>query len=88
MGVPAELSSLVEQLYHRTRAQYGDGAGQVSLARLYEDLSGINLRLNDSTPSSLADVVAAEVPATASIAASVAASVAVASSVNSDQASA
>ncbi|GEP28595.1 NAD(P)-dependent oxidoreductase [Cryobacterium levicorallinum] len=99
VGVPAELSGLVEQIYRRARAQYGDAAGEMSPVRLYEDLSGINLRLNDSTPSSPADVVAAvaaaeeaaEVSANAAVAASVAASAAasaVASSVNADLASA
>jgi len=87
------------QRARRARAQYGDGAGEMSPVRLYEDLSGINLRLNDSTPTSPADVVvavtaveeAAGVSAAASIAASIAASaaaVAVASSVNADLASA
>ncbi|MGO2110999.1 MAG: hypothetical protein ACTH31_05250, partial [Pseudoclavibacter sp.] len=42
--VPVELSSLVEQIYRRARASYGDGAGEMAPMRLYEDLIGTPLR--------------------------------------------
>jgi len=45
VGVPAELSSLVEQIYRRARAQYGDSAGEMTPVKLYEDLIGVDLRL-------------------------------------------
>lgn len=45
VGVPAELSSLVEQIYRRARAQYGDSAGEMTPVKLYEDLIGLDLRL-------------------------------------------
>ena len=44
-GVPAELSAVVEQLFTRARAQYGDEAGEMSPVRLYEDIAGLALRL-------------------------------------------
>jgi 3-hydroxyisobutyrate dehydrogenase len=45
VGVPAELSGLVEQLYRRAKALYGDKAGEMSPFRLYEDAIGTPLRL-------------------------------------------
>lgn len=45
VGVPVELTALVEQIHRRARAAYGDGGGQISAIRLYEDLAGITLRL-------------------------------------------
>lgn len=45
VGAPAELSALVEQIYRRARAQYGDLAGEMTPVKLYEDLIGVNLRL-------------------------------------------
>ena len=45
VGVPAELSGLVEQIYRRARAQYGDHAGEMTPMKLYEDLIGQELRL-------------------------------------------
>lgn len=45
VGVPAELSGLVEQIYRRARAQYGDLAGEMTPVKLYEDLIGVDLRL-------------------------------------------
>jgi 3-hydroxyisobutyrate dehydrogenase len=45
VGVPAELSALVEQVYRRARAAYGDLAGEMSPVRLWEDLTGSPLRL-------------------------------------------
>lgn len=44
VGVPAELSALVEQIYRRAKAQYGDLAGEMTPVKLYEDLAGIELR--------------------------------------------
>lgn len=44
VGVPVELSALVDQIHRRARAAYGDGAGEMSAIRLYEDLAGIELR--------------------------------------------
>ncbi|HTP22008.1 MAG TPA: NAD(P)-dependent oxidoreductase [Solirubrobacteraceae bacterium] len=45
VGVPVELTALVEQIHRRARAQYGDDAGEISAIRLYEDLAGVTLRL-------------------------------------------
>jgi 3-hydroxyisobutyrate dehydrogenase len=45
VGVPAELTALVEQIHRRARVLYGDDAGQISAVRLYEDLAGVSLRL-------------------------------------------
>ncbi|HEX2319694.1 MAG TPA: NAD(P)-dependent oxidoreductase [Streptosporangiaceae bacterium] len=47
-GVPAELSALVEQIYRRARAQYGDSGGEMLPIRLLEDLTQKPLRLNDA----------------------------------------
>lgn len=46
VGVPVELSSLVEQVYRRARASYGDRAGEMTPFQLYEDLIGHPLRLD------------------------------------------
>jgi 3-hydroxyisobutyrate dehydrogenase len=45
VGVPVEVTALVEQIHRRARAQYGDEAGEISAVRLYEDLAGVSLRL-------------------------------------------
>jgi len=45
VGVPVELTALVEQIHRRARARYGDDAGEISAVRLYEDLAGVSLRL-------------------------------------------
>jgi 3-hydroxyisobutyrate dehydrogenase len=45
VGVPVELTAVVEQIHRRARAQYGDDAGEISAIRLYEDLAGVRLRL-------------------------------------------
>ncbi|MEP6979540.1 MAG: NAD(P)-dependent oxidoreductase, partial [Nakamurella sp.] len=45
VGVPAELSALVEQIYRRARASYGDRAGEMTPVRLYEELIGRDLRV-------------------------------------------
>ncbi len=44
-GVPAELSAVVEQLFLRARAAFGDDAGEMTPVRLYEETAGIRLRL-------------------------------------------
>jgi len=44
-GVPVELSALVEQIYRRAKATYGDLAGEMIPVRLYEDLAGVDLRV-------------------------------------------
>jgi 3-hydroxyisobutyrate dehydrogenase len=46
VGVPVELSSLVEQIYRRAKSQYGDKAGEMTPMKLYEDLIGQELRIN------------------------------------------
>ncbi|MGO9497021.1 MAG: NAD(P)-dependent oxidoreductase [Solirubrobacteraceae bacterium] len=45
VGVPVELTALVEQIHRRARAAYGDDAGEISAIRLYEDLARVKLRL-------------------------------------------
>ena len=47
LGVSTELSALVEQIYRRARAQYGDLAGEMSPVRLYETLAGKQFRLTE-----------------------------------------
>ena len=44
-GVPAEMSAMVEQIYRRARAQYGDEGGQLLPMKLLEDLTATPLRL-------------------------------------------
>lgn len=44
-GVPAEVSALVEQIYRRARAQYGDRGGEMLPVKLLEDLTATPLRL-------------------------------------------
>ena len=44
VGVPAEVSALVEQVYRRARAQYGDAGGEMLPIKLYEDLTRTPLR--------------------------------------------
>jgi 3-hydroxyisobutyrate dehydrogenase len=45
MQFPAEVSALVEQIYRRARAQYGDRGGEMLPIKLLEDLTGTPLRL-------------------------------------------
>lgn len=45
VGVSVELSSLVEQVYRRAKASYGDRAGEMTPFQLYEDQLGTKLRL-------------------------------------------
>jgi 3-hydroxyisobutyrate dehydrogenase len=49
-GVPAELSAMVEQIYRRARAQYGDDGGQMLPMKLLEDLTATPLRLSPAPP--------------------------------------
>ena len=51
VGVPVELSSVVEQVYRRARAQYGDAGGEMLPIKLYEDLTRTPLRLPPTTTS-------------------------------------
>jgi 3-hydroxyisobutyrate dehydrogenase len=44
-GVPAEVSALVEQIYRRARAQYGDDGGEMLPIKMLEDLTATPLRL-------------------------------------------
>lgn len=44
VGVPVEVSAVVEQVYRRARAAYGDRAGEMTPFKLYEDLLGAPLR--------------------------------------------
>ena len=46
-GVPAELSAVVEQLFTRARATFGDDAGEMTPVRLYEEVAGVTLRLRE-----------------------------------------
>jgi 3-hydroxyisobutyrate dehydrogenase len=46
-GVPAEVSALVEQIYRRARAQYGDAGGEMLPIKLLEDVTGTPLRLRN-----------------------------------------
>ncbi|HYA51037.1 MAG TPA: NAD(P)-dependent oxidoreductase [Streptosporangiaceae bacterium] len=46
-GVPAEMSAIVEQIYRRARAQYGDQGGQMLPMKLLEDLTATPLRLSE-----------------------------------------
>ena len=44
VGMPVELSALVEQVHRRARARFGDDAGEISAVRLYEELAGTLFR--------------------------------------------
>jgi 3-hydroxyisobutyrate dehydrogenase len=48
VGVPVELTALVDQIHRRARVLYGDDAGEISAVRLYEDLAGVTLRLGET----------------------------------------
>jgi 3-hydroxyisobutyrate dehydrogenase len=45
VGLPVEMTALVEQIHRRARVRYGDDAGELSAIRLYEELAGVELRL-------------------------------------------
>jgi 3-hydroxyisobutyrate dehydrogenase len=46
VGMPVELSGLVDQIFRRAKATYGDRAGEMQPFQLYEDLLGARLRLD------------------------------------------
>jgi 3-hydroxyisobutyrate dehydrogenase len=48
VGVPVEVSAVVEQVYRRARVQYGDAGGEMLPIRLLEDLTGTRLRIDSS----------------------------------------
>ncbi len=43
-GVPAALSARTRELYEQARVQFGDGAGEMAVLALYEQLTGTPLR--------------------------------------------
>jgi len=45
VGIPAEVSALVEQIFRRAKATFGDSAGEMSPIKLCESLLGEPLRL-------------------------------------------
>jgi 3-hydroxyisobutyrate dehydrogenase len=45
VGLPVEMTALVEQIHRRARVRYGDDAGEMSAIKLYEELAGVELRL-------------------------------------------
>lgn len=45
VGVPADVSAVVEQIFRRARATFGDEAGEMSPVRLYEEIARTKLRL-------------------------------------------
>jgi len=51
VGLPVEMTALVEQIHRRARVRYGDEAGELSAIRLYEDLAGTELRWPTSSSS-------------------------------------
>lgn len=48
VGVPVEVSAMVEQIYRRALAEYGDSAGEMTPFQLYEDLTKRPLRLTET----------------------------------------
>lgn len=49
IGVSTELSALVEQIYRRAKARYGDLSGEMIPVKLYEELAGQDFRLAKET---------------------------------------
>jgi 3-hydroxyisobutyrate dehydrogenase len=47
VGLPVEMTALVEQIHRRARVRFGDEAGEMSAIGLYEELAGIELRWPD-----------------------------------------
>ena len=45
VGVPMEVHATVENIYRRARARYGDRAGEMIPAKLYEDDTNTLLRI-------------------------------------------
>ncbi|GAB2557088.1 NAD(P)-dependent oxidoreductase [Leucobacter ruminantium] len=60
VGVPSELSALVEQVFRRARRSYGDRAGEMTPFKLYEDLLGTELRLGAGASSGEGSATVAE----------------------------
>ena len=50
-GVPVEVSAVVEQVYRRARAQYGDDGGEMLPIKLLEELTMTKLRISTPLPS-------------------------------------
>lgn len=48
IGVPTELSALVEQIYRRGKAQYGPLSGEMTPVRIYEAYAGREFRLSSA----------------------------------------
>jgi 3-hydroxyisobutyrate dehydrogenase len=46
-GVPAPLAGATAEIYDRAREHLGDGAGEMGVVRLYEELTGTLLRFGD-----------------------------------------
>ncbi|WGD37531.1 NAD(P)-dependent oxidoreductase [Lysinibacter sp. HNR] len=65
VGVSADLSALVEQIFSRARVSYGDHAGEMAPFQLYEDSIGTPLRFGtpgaEATPGSESTPAAAPV---------------------------
>jgi 3-hydroxyisobutyrate dehydrogenase len=61
-GVPVEIGAVVEQIYRRARAQYGDSGGEMLPIKLLEDLSLTELRLGTPQAAPADSRVAAEKP--------------------------
>src|SRR6201995_2276291 len=51
VGGPAEVSAVVEQVYRRARAQYGDAGGEMLPIKPHEDLTRTPLRLPPASAS-------------------------------------
>jgi len=47
-GVPVALSERTLELYEQARARFGDGAGEMAVLQLYEELAGIPLRFGQA----------------------------------------
>ncbi|MEV7324629.1 NAD(P)-dependent oxidoreductase [Streptomyces sp. NPDC093970] len=51
VGVSTELSALVEQIYRRAKARYGDLSGEMIPVKLYEEMAGQDFRLAGPEPT-------------------------------------
>lgn len=60
VNVPVETSALVEQIFRRARATYGDLAGEMTPVKLYEDAAGSLLRLSKPASNLTPEPVAAK----------------------------
>jgi 3-hydroxyisobutyrate dehydrogenase len=54
--VPVETSAVVEQIFRRARASYGETAGEMTPVKLYEDIARVPLRLTRTDAVTAADV--------------------------------